>query len=305
MHFNKRIQNNDEAFRNKIMNSGIYTITNKTNDKIYVGFTNNFISRKQTHFANLRSNKHDNAYLQNAWNKYGEKAFEFEILEECEEQYLASQEHYWATVLNVNNRRYGYNRRFTHPYGKSNHSKETRLKISNSKIGKERIGRTWIGKKHSEESKLKMSLSKKGIKVNRKALKNRHIKCLKCVLKDGFIPKSFVKRPFRHSEETIKKISERSNQEDNRLRIREIQRKSVLSKTGTHLSKEQKVKANTTRYGNRIIEIYSFQSKELIYSCNLVKEAIDFTGLKRSNINNNLCGLNKRAGNYTFKYKEV
>lgn len=312
------------------MASGIYTITNKVNGKIYVGFTNNFISRKQTHFANLRHNSHDNNYLQNAWNKYGEEAFEFEILEECSEEYLASQEHYWATILNVNDREYGYNRMYTHPYGRTNHSEETKEKISESKRGKKKKPNsyTWkhkpesiekmrnakLGKKTvpcSEERKRKISESNKGKK---RPKTQEHIEkialCLRGRKRPNFSDEwksrlSISATGRKHTDETKRKISDRSSQDDNKARLKEMQKKSSLLKIGTHLSKDQKIKANTTRYGSRIIEIYNFSSKEFVYSCNIVNEAVEFTGLKRSNINNNLCGLSKRAGNYIFKYKEV
>jgi group I intron endonuclease len=38
-----------------------------------------------THRHNLRKNKHSNRYLQNAWNKYGEESFEFNILHDSVE----------------------------------------------------------------------------------------------------------------------------------------------------------------------------------------------------------------------------
>ncbi len=61
---------------------GVYRIRNKTNDKKYVGSTNDFergwISRQQT----LRKGKHHNPYLQRAWNKYSEENFVFEVEKE-------------------------------------------------------------------------------------------------------------------------------------------------------------------------------------------------------------------------------
>lgn len=63
---------------------GIYRIKNKTNGKCYYGSSKNIERRWKTHLNQLRNNKHINSFLQNAWNKYGEDNFIFEIVEECE-----------------------------------------------------------------------------------------------------------------------------------------------------------------------------------------------------------------------------
>ena len=61
--------------------SYIYKILNNVNGKFYIGSTNNFNNRKITHLTKLNKGKHENKYLQRAWNKYGEDNFEFIILE--------------------------------------------------------------------------------------------------------------------------------------------------------------------------------------------------------------------------------
>jgi group I intron endonuclease len=61
---------------------GIYRITNKTNGMTYVGKTGmNFGDRWDCHRAQLNGGYHDNRHLQNAWNKYGADAFEFDVIE--------------------------------------------------------------------------------------------------------------------------------------------------------------------------------------------------------------------------------
>lgn len=62
---------------------GIYKITNKTNGKFYIGSSKNISKRFREHKLDLKKNKHKNKKLQNAFNKYGEENFIFEILEEC------------------------------------------------------------------------------------------------------------------------------------------------------------------------------------------------------------------------------
>ena len=64
------------------MASGIYKIINTMNNKFYVGSAIDFTARKRRHWWGLRNNRHANNHLQSAWNKYGEAAFVFIIVEE-------------------------------------------------------------------------------------------------------------------------------------------------------------------------------------------------------------------------------
>ena len=80
---------------------GIYKIENKINGKIYIGQSNNIYKRWYSHKNSLRRNVHDNDYLQNAWNKYGEENFEFSIVEICENDVdvLNSREQFYIDNL--------------------------------------------------------------------------------------------------------------------------------------------------------------------------------------------------------------
>lgn len=97
------------------MNSGVYTITNLKTKKIYLGCTDNFKSRFQNHKSQLKRNVHGNKHLQKAWNKYGESHFKFEILVNCTVDLLASEESYWANMLDCHNPKFGYNIKSTTP----------------------------------------------------------------------------------------------------------------------------------------------------------------------------------------------
>ncbi|MGH7974730.1 MAG: GIY-YIG nuclease family protein [bacterium] len=61
--------------------SAVYSITHKESGRIYVGSAIDIYHRWARHKHDLIYNKHDNKRLQNFWNKYGEDAFEFKILE--------------------------------------------------------------------------------------------------------------------------------------------------------------------------------------------------------------------------------
>ena len=59
------------------MTCGIYKITNKQNEKFYIGSSTNIEMRWCAHKSCLRRNVHSNQHLQNAWNKYGNEEGEF------------------------------------------------------------------------------------------------------------------------------------------------------------------------------------------------------------------------------------
>ena len=61
--------------------SGIYKISNKLNNRLYIGSTKEFKVRWQAHASSLRKCRHSNKFLQADFNKYGSDAFIFEILE--------------------------------------------------------------------------------------------------------------------------------------------------------------------------------------------------------------------------------
>ena len=108
---------------------------------------------------------------------------------------------------------------------------------------------------------------------------------------------------FKHTSESILKIKERSNQEDNKLRIRALQKVASENRKGTHHSKESKLKMMTTKFGSfRLIEVCTKEG-DVLHVCNFQKEASTLTGVKRSAISNNLAGISKSAGGYIFKYK--
>ena len=79
---------------------GVYTITNKLDGKMYVGSSKDIDSRIRRHKSDLKNNKHHNAKLQNAVNKYKLNNFNFELLVECELEHQFAIECYWYNLLN-------------------------------------------------------------------------------------------------------------------------------------------------------------------------------------------------------------
>lgn len=64
------------------VNHCIYQIRCLVTNHCYIGQSKNPKIRKNAHFSLLRHGKHYNQYLQNAWNKYGESNFVFEVVED-------------------------------------------------------------------------------------------------------------------------------------------------------------------------------------------------------------------------------
>ena len=76
----------------------IYKIQNICNGKFYLGSTNNRKRRWGEHKSRLKSSTHENSYLQNAWNKYGEDNFIFITLKICKEFQLEELETFYYYV---------------------------------------------------------------------------------------------------------------------------------------------------------------------------------------------------------------
>lgn len=108
--------------------SCIYSIVNLIDGKLYVGSTINFKNRSARHLSALKNNKHDNEYLQRAFNKYGVSNFLINILEQCDSDNLVVKEQYYIDFFKSYQDSNGYNLvRFVEQ--RRRHTKRTRDKI--------------------------------------------------------------------------------------------------------------------------------------------------------------------------------
>jgi len=153
------------------MNNGVYRIFNKITNCFYIGSTsdkNGFNNRFKKHKKQLKNNSHCNSYLQNAWNKYGESSFIFEILEICEKDKCIEREQFYIDTLKPE---YNICKIAGSTLGVK-HTEESKLKISQNR----KYGIPWNkGLKMSKESRDKMSISQKiseKCKKSRKELSN-------------------------------------------------------------------------------------------------------------------------------------
>lgn len=130
------------------MNQGIYRIVNTVNQKSYIGKSVDIERRWSDHRRQFRKGKHFNGHLQRSWDKYGEQAFLFEILEVVPERSsLGKQEAYWCRQFDSFSK--GYNRQPIDENGLHTHGlpcpPEVRAKIRASKAARPY--------RHSEEAK--------------------------------------------------------------------------------------------------------------------------------------------------------
>lgn len=139
--------------------TGIYMIKNLINNKVYIGKTQQpFYKRYQLHDWRLRQGNHDNKYLQHSYDKYGENNFVFAIVE-CADNW--SDDDYNQKEIFYISKYKQYRLSYNILAGGEGATGRVCSEYAKKIIGeKNRINMT--GKKHSEETKQKMSLSRTG-----------------------------------------------------------------------------------------------------------------------------------------------
>ena len=153
---------------------GIYKIICLPTNKVYIGKSKNLYNRFKHHTTSLnrKLSKHENQYLINAWKKYGENNFKFEVIEYCKYDNLAERELYWILKYDSINPLKGFNLRLDTELGMIP-SDESRLKMSiaqkkrnlnmspeEKKINRLRSVNMWKNFSNEEIEQLKDNLSK-------------------------------------------------------------------------------------------------------------------------------------------------
>lgn len=136
--------------------TGIYSITNKVNGKRYIGSTYcNFYDRFCAHRSTLNRKCHSSILMQRAWDKYGQDAFEFEVLEVINVD-LDKREIYYINLYKSSLPEFGYNI--------STETNNARLGHQQSEQTREAISKKLKGIRRSKITIDKMVNSKIGVK---------------------------------------------------------------------------------------------------------------------------------------------
>lgn len=216
-----------------MIKSGIYAIQNLINNKIYVGSAIRLSYRWKNHKIELRLKRHINIYLQSAWDKYWEHQFEFKVLEYIEDiSKLIEREQYWIDYYNSANREFGYN-------------------ISPT-------AGSCLGVKHTEETKAKLSILRKGKSRSEEA---------KQAIKEGWKKRGPITKETKakmraaqlgkkHTEEFKKKMSERlkGNQFNTGRKQSTEHIATRLASISVPCSEEKKAKISASNKGKIISE---------------------------------------------------
>lgn len=162
------------------MGMGIYKIINVVNNKFYVGSAVNFSRRKARHFSELRHNRHNNRWLQASWNKHGEAAFVFAIVEEVQDKELllevenrwlkehVGKEYCYNIGVDATAPMLGMSGEASPTWGYK-HTPEALAIITSASTGRkhspediEKIRQHWIGKPKSASTRAKISATLSG-----------------------------------------------------------------------------------------------------------------------------------------------
>jgi group I intron endonuclease len=173
----------------------IYKITNKINNKIYIGKTcnKNPFNRWARHLNTAKHKttvNHTYQLIHKAINKYGKENFTFEVIEICNVENIGlEREKFWIEQYKSNVYKYGNEFGYNLTEGGDGssgfkHSKESKEKMSKSRKGT-RLGKenTFYGKHHSQKTKLIISKTHLGKKQPKEQVLKRSKLTINNVLK--------------------------------------------------------------------------------------------------------------------------
>jgi group I intron endonuclease len=146
--------------------AGIYLLRNAVNGKVYVG--QSIHTWRRWHEHKKCAKRGDKSHLYDAMRKYGADVFEHEVLEVCTPYEFDVREAYWMEQYDCRNQDKGYNLMPAGQLGRvmdDDCRERIASKLRGRKVSPERLAQMKIestGRKHSEETKKKISDGNKG-----------------------------------------------------------------------------------------------------------------------------------------------
>jgi group I intron endonuclease len=260
------------------MKSGIYKITNTTDNKVYVGQAENLGTRYGRHLYRIKRKEHHNEHLQRSFDKYGEDKFIYEILEEIEDlSILDSREKHWIDHYGGINSDNTYN--FKDPL-LNEHNDYVRNKMSKSSLGENNPN---YGNKWTDEQRKKMSESRKG-----KSWEELYGKKKANEMKEN---SAEAQKGRKHSEETLNKIRKANIGEKNPAHGKGDRQKGEKNPMYGKPVKHRRSVVQFDKEGNKIKE-YDF-----------INQVVE-DGFNAGNVAMAAKGKLKSSGGYVWKYKE-
>lgn len=301
---------------------GIYCIENLRNSKKYIGQSVDIYKRWSTHISMLNNGSHCNQYLQNAWNKYGEESFRFNILEKCkcDKDILNNREQYWINYYNSYDSGYNLTAGGDGTFG---------VKCSDEK--KQKISKANTGRKNTQEQKDRISkallnnpnvLRGENHPYYNKKLNDEEILRLRTGLKNYYENNSYtpswskkvicvttgkifntLKKAANYygiNQSNISSCCEYKREFAGELADGTRLQWEFYEDGKVYVKKEQKQRSNKER------PILQYDLEEnFIKEWKSAKECNDFTGIQRSRISDVCRGKRKQTGGYIFKYKDA
>jgi group I intron endonuclease len=213
--------------------TGIYKITNRVNQKFYIGQSKDIEKRWKDH--KQEKSRKQNTILQRAFAKYGIENFDFEVLQECtkeelnelEVKYIAEFKAQGKAEYNIAEGGYGDPLK----YKTEEELEIIREKVRAANIGKKlseehkrKIGESQTGKKVSDEAKRKISIGNTGKKRSEETKEKHKI--------------AMNNRSEEEKEKTLEKMRKsyanrsKESKERHRLSLANKRRKVVCIETG-------------------------------------------------------------------------
>lgn len=245
----------------------IYKITSPTG-RVYIGSTNNFVKRMRNYEGMYGVNQRK---IYNSIKKYGWDAHTVEIIEEPLLENMLAREAYWGAYYDVLGKN-GLNLML--PKIDTTYktiSDETRKKFSDANKGS---NNNMYGRKHSKETKEKISRANSGRKPNDEVRLKMSIS---------------RKRRGKFSEETVMKISKAVSGEKNGM-------------YGKKHTEEARLKMSESRKGRKLSE----KHKQILLELSMGRKHSENTKIKMSENNTRkVLVLNMETGVYYDSMKEA